>query len=53
MPYFFASLMLIQKVHVGKTTVVLLVVDQVISLSVPLIASFEGVYRLERGKRAC
>lgn len=53
MPDLFAvsSLLLFQKAPVGKTMVVLLVVDQVIGLSVPLTPSFESVYRLERGKK--
>ena len=54
MPDLFAisSLLLLRKVPVGKTVVVLSVVDQVIGLSVPLTHSFESVYRQERGKES-
>lgn len=47
-----SSLLLLRKVPVGKTVVVLSVVDQVIGLSVPLTRSFESVYRQERGKES-
>lgn len=53
MPDLFAvSLLLLQIVSIGKTVVVLSVVDQVIGLSVPLTHSFGSLYIWKRGKES-